>query len=1177
MTRRFVLCLGPHRSGISMVAAALDALGAAFTVGGNDAGAGTRQGFLEHPEIVAFNEALLARLGTSWDSPVFDGAAALAAAGLDRGALDEWIDDGAALVTRLGAGAPLAAARDPRLCLLLPVWLRLLQRAGYRADAIRIVHVTRDAAQAAKSRQLCRRADPDDHAIGENLAKGAALWMSYSAQALDGAGAVPALMIDHAAILNAPAHSLDRLAAFLDVAPAPARRTRFAADFIDAALCRSRRDDHERAAVAAALPGLAAFRARLQSMAQAARIDPSDAAAAVGLFRDPDCRKGLDRIARGIVDRRAPRQRDSRADLHTALEAAESARDALAAQLADLQAGHARQNAAAEATRAAHAQELRDLAGRVAAGEAERARIARDHEAERARLSAVYRAEIARRDAALDAQEQRIADVLESHSWRITAPLRVLGRAGARVQTTVTAGWSGLNHVARAGYRGVAAHSPRLAQELRAAVWPALRAANRRIFGAERRAAAPHLAYQVARRPQGQAPLVSVIVPNCNRAAHLRQRLDSIYAQTYRNFEVILMGDASSDDSRPILRDYAARHAERTRLLLDATESGGAFRQWEKGIAAARGALVWIAESDDWCSENLLEVLVPFFDNPAVQLAYVPTVFMDAEGQREVWSMDAYLADLGPERWHRPWIAPAPEIVRAGFAIRNIVPNAGSAVFRRSARLDSAVTGPWRDMRHCGDWVLYLNLIRGGLMAYAPDARHYFRQHRGNTSVAACPHDSYYSEHEQVACEVVRHYKVDPEIFEGQRAALMEHCRRNRGDVDPAAFARCFDTRRIAAAERARKPAVLMASYSFCAGGSEIFGIELANRIKAAGHTVTFLDCAREPEAPGMRAQLAPDIPVVSDLEGVDDIVRAFDIDIVHSQHAWVDNALLDRLPDDSPARTVVTLHGMYETIPAQDLDRIVPRMLARTGHFVHVSDRSTAPFVARGADLATQFRRIDSAIAIPARGTLARADLGLPDDAFVLTLASRAIPEKGWSEAIAAVGRARAASGRDIRLILLGDGPVHDRLARRGVPDHVLLRGFRPDTADHFAISDLGLLPSRFDAESFPLVVIECLQVGRPMIATALGEIPRMLDSGGARHAGALIALSGGAVPVETLGAEIARFATQPHLHAAACARVAAAARKFDPDAMCARYSAVYRDAMRGASQRPHALEVGA
>ena len=57
------------------------------------------------------------------------------------------------------------------------------------------------------------------------------------------------------------------------------------------------------------------------------------------------------------------------------------------------------------------------------------------------------------------------------------------------------------------------------------------------------------------------------------------------------------------------------------------------FHQWERGLNLAKGDIVWIAESDDWCTENFLEVLVPYFENEAIMLAYARTVFMDGEGR----------------------------------------------------------------------------------------------------------------------------------------------------------------------------------------------------------------------------------------------------------------------------------------------------------------------------------------------------------------------------------------------------------------------------------------------------------------------------------------------------------------------------------------------------------------
>ncbi len=109
-----------------------------------------------------------------------------------------------------------------------------------------------------------------------------------------------------------------------------------------------------------------------------------------------------------------------------------------------------------------------------------------------------------------------------------------------------------------------------------------------------------------------------------------------------------------------------------------------------------------------------------------------------------------------------------------------------------------------------------------------------------------------------------------------------------------------------------------------------------------------------------------------------------------------------------------------------------------------------------------------------------------------------------------------------------------------------------------------MGLLPSRFAGVSFPLVLIECLQAGRPMIASALGEVPRMLDAGDGGLAGATLPLVDGGVDTEGLARLIARFATEAATYEQALARVPEAAVKFDPRLMRAAYSEVYDMALR-------------
>src|ERR1700712_406276 len=95
------------------------------------------------------------------------------------------------------------------------------------------------------------------------------------------------------------------------------------------------------------------------------------------------------------------------------------------------------------------------------------------------------------------------------------------------------------------------------------------------------------------------APKVSVIVPNYNHMLYLKQRIDSILAQTYRDFEVILLDDASVDGSVKILEHYRY-NLKVKHIVLNTQNSGSTFAQWEKGLQLAQGDWVWIAESDDY-------------------------------------------------------------------------------------------------------------------------------------------------------------------------------------------------------------------------------------------------------------------------------------------------------------------------------------------------------------------------------------------------------------------------------------------------------------------------------------------------------------------------------------------------------------------------------------------------
>src|SRR6201984_3673791 len=116
-------------------------------------------------------------------------------------------------------------------------------------------------------------------------------------------------------------------------------------------------------------------------------------------------------------------------------------------------------------------------------------------------------------------------------------------------------------------------------------------------------------------------PTVSVIVPNYNHARFLRKRIESVLGQTFQDFELILLDDCSIDDSRAILSQYAGD--PRVRIDFNNVNSGSPFKQWNKGVRLARGKYVWIAESDDYADERLLERLVALLEaNQEAAFAY---------------------------------------------------------------------------------------------------------------------------------------------------------------------------------------------------------------------------------------------------------------------------------------------------------------------------------------------------------------------------------------------------------------------------------------------------------------------------------------------------------------------------------------------------------------------------
>ncbi|EAZ92060.1 glycosyltransferase family 2 protein [Crocosphaera chwakensis] len=221
-------------------------------------------------------------------------------------------------------------------------------------------------------------------------------------------------------------------------------------------------------------------------------------------------------------------------------------------------------------------------------------------------------------------------------------------------------------------------------------------------------------------------PKVSIIIPSYNHAKFLEQRLDSIFNQTYQDFEVIFLDDASSDNTKEIFSKYTD-HPKVKKVIFNSQNSGSPFKQWNKGVKEAQGEYIWIAESDDYADRKFLETLVPLLEeNPKIGIAYCQSLQINEKSQITK-SYSNYTEDIDKNRWNNSFINSGIDEVTNYLIVKNTIPNASAVLMRRKAYIEAEMAP--ENMRLCGDWYSYIKILRKYDIAFCNQPLNYYRYH----------------------------------------------------------------------------------------------------------------------------------------------------------------------------------------------------------------------------------------------------------------------------------------------------------------------------------------------------------------------------------------------------------------------------------------------------------------
>ena len=115
---------------------------------------------------------------------------------------------------------------------------------------------------------------------------------------------------------------------------------------------------------------------------------------------------------------------------------------------------------------------------------------------------------------------------------------------------------------------------------------------------------------------------ISVIIPTYNRAQRLKKAIDSVLAQSHRNFELIVVDDGSDDNTAELIDKYNAD------IVYIRQENRGPAAARNRGIEKARHNLLAFLDSDDWFAENKLETQIEAMDqNPSYLISHTDEIW----------------------------------------------------------------------------------------------------------------------------------------------------------------------------------------------------------------------------------------------------------------------------------------------------------------------------------------------------------------------------------------------------------------------------------------------------------------------------------------------------------------------------------------------------------------------
>jgi len=584
------------------------------------------------------------------------------------------------------------------------------------------------------------------------------------------------------------------------------------------------------------------------------------------------------------------------------------------------------------------------------------------------------------------------------------------------------------------------------------------------------------------------APSLSVIIPNYNHAPFLKERISSVVKQSFYDQEILILDDASTDNSLDVIAEF--KDDLRIHVIKNKKCSGSPFKQWKKGVSKAKASLIWIAESDDSCSDDFVETLLPAFNDKNMVLSYSKSEIIDENGTLVPGALTPYMERAHPTKFNTSYVRDGNKEVEENFAVSCTIVNGSSVIFKKEAVVDSLDKAI--NFKMCGDWLIYLQALSNGKVAYNTKTSNYFRRHQTSTVHKVEGTDLYFKERFEIAKEVLRKFNVSTLVFNKMLFEVDSEWARFKHIEKKSSYEDLFD-KSVLTKEYDKNVINPMTvgfyvhGFMFSKGGIERLAADLANYLSNRGHKVVIFCRVYKGKTPVY--QLNDDVtvtPVFDESKSnkkastlqLREKLKSANLDVfVPMLSEWIFEPVVEAA-EDLGFPIIASEHNNPQVIEKQWWSHEKRVETFEKVDVIHLLKDSYTQSLPDG---------LQDRIRVIQNGSYLGRWVNNKNKKSYNRMISvgRLAPQKRFDRLIHAFAIISEKINEDWQLDIFGDGPNREELQELikhyHLEDRICLKGNTDNIEREYLTSDLFVLPSEFEGD--PVVLVEAKRFGLPCI----------------------------------------------------------------------------------------------